>query len=140
MTIPDCTCLIQDTQMWRGNLYQTEHVESMSSVTAVPFGGCIVGIPQPDFVIVIKGKSTCHCSARCTGPSVVGRAATCHRAAQIITTLAVYFPPSSRPTFQSSSGLRETWMSDHRPPMTELGLIGVMCEVSQCVRLFLVQE
>lgn len=126
--------------MLRGNLYQIEHVEAMSSVTAVPFGGCIVEIPQTVFVIVIKGKLTCHCSAQCKGPSMVGRTATCHRAAQIITTLTVYFPPPSRPTFQSSSVLREAWMSDHKPPMTELGLIGIMCEVSQCVCLCLVQE
>lgn len=102
----------------------------MSSVTAVPFGGCIVEIPQPVFVIVIKGKSTRCCSARRERSSVVGRATMYRRAAQIITPLTVYFTLSSLTTFWSSSGLREVWMSDHRPPMAELGLIGVMCEVS----------
>lgn len=130
---PDCTCLMQDTQMLRGSLYQTEHVESVSSVTAVPFSGCIVEIPQPVIVIFIKGSTCCCSSARCKRPSVVGRVAMCHRAAQIITPLTVYFPPSSLTTFWSSSCLREAWMSGNRPPMTELGLISVMCEVSQCV-------
>lgn len=112
----------------------------MSSVTAVPLGGCIVQIPKPVFVTVIKVKSTCGCSARCERPSVVGRAATCHRAAQIITPLTVYFPLSFLTTFWSSFGLREAWMSDHRPPMAELGLIGVMCEVSQCMCVSLVKS
>lgn len=140
MMSPDCTCLMQDTQMLRGNVYLTEHVESVSSVSAVPFGGCIVEIPQSVFVIVIKGKSTCCHSARCKGLSVVGRAATCHRAAQIITPLTVYFPLTSRTTFWSSPGLREAQMTAHRSPMAELGLIGVMCEVSQCVCVHLMEE
>lgn len=115
-------------------------MECVSSVSAVPFAGCIVEIPQPVFVLVIKGKSTCCHSAGCERVSVVGRAATCYRAAQIITPLTVYFPLLSRTTFWSSSGLREAQLTAHRPPMAEPGLIGVTCEVSQCVCVRLVEE